>query len=92
MNAKKSYTNNDSQPGAYSSKTNTINHKNIQRQGQTLTKLHKQRQAMAYCAGAHTSKTKKIKKKNAQKKQRQIQNKNKDKLRNAQEHLLPKKI
>ena len=77
----KSYTNNDSQPGAYSSKTNTNNHKNKQRKGQTLTKLHQQRQAMTYCVGAHTSKTKKIKKANAQKKQRQIQNKNKDKLR-----------
>ena len=54
----KSYTNNDSQPGAYSSKTNTNNHKNKQRKGQTLTKLHQQRQAMIYCAGAHTSKKK----------------------------------
>jgi len=35
-----------------------ITTKTNKKKGQTLTKLHQQRQAMIYCAGAHTSKKK----------------------------------
>ena len=63
-----------------------ITTKTNKKKGQTLTKLHQQRQAMIYCAGAHTSKKK-------DKRQTQIQTTtnakpNKDKLRRCT--LLPK--
>ena len=65
--------------GAYSSKTNTNNHKNKQRQGQTLTKLHKQRQAMEWSiVQVHILPKKRVKKTNT------IANNNKYKTKQRQ--------